>query len=139
MSTITVKWVESKLMVGVDTRGVPIVISSIPERDPKWMGLKASDLLLISAASCSMYDVLQILKKQRMNVDHLEVICEGTQLNDPPYKFTHIHLKYIARGKIAADKLERAIYLSQDKYCSVLATLRPSVEISHEYEIISDA
>lgn len=138
MSTITVKWVDSKLMLGVDSRGVPIVVSSMPERVPKWLGLKPSDLLLISAASCSMYDVIGILQKQRMNVVDLEVVCDGVQLEEPPYKFTHIHLKYIVKGNITAEKLERAINLSQDKYCSVLATIRPGVEISHEYEIVSD-
>lgn len=138
MGSVSVKWVDSKLMIGVDSRGVPLVISSWPERDPKWLGQKPSDLLLISAASCAMYDVLAILKKQREPLISLEVLCEGEQLNDPPYKFTKIHLKYLIRGEVAAEKLERAINLSQDKYCSVLATLRPSVEITSDYEYVND-
>lgn len=138
MGIINVKWVESKLMIGVDSRGVPLVISSSSERDPRWSGLKASDLLLISAASCTMYDVVGILTKQRVPFQAVEVVCDGEQNSDPPHKFVKIHLKYIIRGKVSADKVERAINLSQDKYCSVLATLRPSVEITSDYEIIED-
>jgi putative redox protein len=125
-------------MIGVDSRGVPLVISSWPERDPKWMGQKPSDLLLIAAASCTMYDVLEILRKQREPVETLEVLCEGTQLEDPPHNFTKIHLVYSIRGDVSAQKFERAIDLSQNKYCSVLATLRPSVEITSEYEYVND-
>lgn len=137
MGTVSVKWVESKLMVGVDSRGHSLVISSWPEREPQWLGIKPSDMLLLAAASCSMYDVLEILKKQKEPLIGLEVICEGRQDQNPPHKFTHLHLRYVARGNIKKEKLERAINLSQDKYCSVIATIRPSIELTHEYQISS--
>lgn len=136
MSAVTVKWVGSKLMVGADSRWVPLVVSSWAEREPRWTGLKASDLLLISAASCSMYDVVVILQKQRADLQQIEVSCEGEQQADPPHRFTKIHLHYIAKGKIDPRKLDRAIDLSQNKYCSVIATLRAGVEISYDFEII---
>ena len=63
IGTVSVKCVESKLMIGVDSYGHPLVIGSLPEREPQWAGLKPSDLLMLAAASCSGYDVDMILTK----------------------------------------------------------------------------
>jgi uncharacterized OsmC-like protein len=65
MGTLTVKWIESKLIVGVDSHGRSLVSSSWLEREPQLSGIKPSDLLLLATATCSMYDVLDILKKQK--------------------------------------------------------------------------
>jgi putative redox protein len=66
----------------------------------------------------------------------LKVTCAGDQDSAPPYIFTSIHVHYIAHGDINPDKLEKAINLSEDKYCSVIATLRPGVTITSDYEIL---
>ncbi len=138
MGSVSVKWVDSKLMVGVDSHGHPLVISTWPERDPQWSGLKPSDLLLLAAASCSMYDVLEILRKQRIILKDLEVICSGEQLREPPYRFVKVHLSYIAQGNVLPEKLEKAIKLAQEKYCSVIATIRPGVDLTSEYQIVEE-
>lgn len=138
MGTVSVKWVDSKLMVGVDSSGHPLVISSWPERNPQWTGIKPSDLLLLSIASCSMYDVLEILRKQKVEIEDLEVVCTGEQQPKPPHRFVKIHLMYKAQGNIVTEKLERAIRLSQDKYCSVIATIRPGVDLTSEYYIYGE-
>lgn len=139
MGQIAVKWMESQLMVGVDSFGHPLVMGSWPERSPEWAGLKPSDLLLLSAASCSLYDVIMILDKQRSPIGGLEVTCDGTQAPDPPYAFTNIHLHYIAHAPVDEKKLVRAIKLSEDKYCSVVNTLKPTVNITSDYEIVGNA
>lgn len=138
MGTVALKWVDSQLMLGTDSFGHPLVIGSWPEQAPEWAGLKPSDLLLLSVASCSAYDVVMILKKQREPLLGLDVTCSGTQLPDPPYAFTAIHVHYIARGPLNEQKLARAIALSEDKYCSVVNTLRPTVAITSDYEIRVD-
>ncbi len=136
MGTVAVKWIESQLMTGVDSFGHPLVMGSWPEKEPEWAGLKPSDLLLLSAASCSAYDVVMILTKQRQPLTGLEVTCTGEQASEPPYQFTHIHLHYTIKGPLNPKKVERAIHLSEDKYCSVLNTLKPTVEITNDYELI---
>jgi len=65
MGTVAIQWSGSQLMIGVDSFGHPLVMGSWPERSPEWAGLKPSDLLLLSAAACSAYDVVMILGKQR--------------------------------------------------------------------------
>lgn len=136
MGTVTIRWVEGTLMVGTDSTGHSIVIGKSPE-DPKTnIGVKASDLLLISAAACSTYDIAEILTKQREPLRDLKVICSGEQLTEPPYRFTKIHLHYQVIGDVNQEKLERAIHLSEEKYCSVLNTLRAGVELSSDYKIL---
>lgn len=134
--SVYLKWVGSQLMVGIDSRGVPLVIGAQTDSLHKGMGLKASDLLLLAAAACATYDIVMILGKQRQPLQSLEVICTGEQESEPPYKFLHIHLHYIIKGGIDIQKLERAIQLSEEKYCSVTNTLKPSVEITSDYEIL---
>lgn len=137
MATVTIRWVEGTLMVGTDSNGHSIVIGRNPD-DPKTnIGVKASDLLLLSAAACSAYDVAEILAKQREPLQDLKLVCSGEQLSEPPYRFTKIHLHYRVVGDVAQDKVERAIRLSEEKYCSVLNTLRAGVELSSDYEIIN--
>ena len=137
-STVNVQWIQSTdlLMAGIDSRGTPVVIGITEDDDPLWRGLKASDMLLMSAASCSAYDVVVILKKRKEPLEDLEVICSGQRADEPPRKLTHIHLKYVLKGQLKQESVEKAIQLSEDKYCSVLNTLKGSVEISSEFEIV---
>jgi putative redox protein len=134
--SVNIKWAGARMMLGVDSRGAAIPIGYNRDADPTWNGVKPSDLLLLAAASCSAYDVIEILEKQRESVDELNVQCTGEQITEQPYKFVAVHLKYIIRGAVDPKKVERAIRLSEEKYCSVLATLRPSLTLSSEYEII---
>ena len=135
METVSLKWLGSQFMLGVDSFGHPIITGSWPEKTPEWVGLKPSDLLLLSAAACSAYDVVMILKKQRQPLEGLEVQCTGTQAPDPPYIFTAIHLHYSVKGAVNAQKLARAIELSETTYCSVVNTLKATVQITSDYEI----
>ncbi len=136
MGTVAIKWVESQLMTGVDSAGHPLVIGTSSEKEPAWAGLKPSDLLMLSAASCSAYDVIMILDRQREPLAGLEVTCRGEQEPEPPYTFTKMHLHYTLKGDLNPKKVERAIQLSEEKYCSVINTLKNQVTITNDYEII---
>jgi len=134
--TVNIRWAGARMMLGIDSRGSVIPIGFNRDEDPVWKAIKPSDLLLLAAASCSAYDVVEILQKQREPMEGLDIQCSGEQITEQPYNFVSIHLKYLIKGAVNPEKVERAIRLSEDKYCSVLATLRPSLEISSEYEII---
>lgn len=136
MGAITLRWVEDKMMVTSDTNGHSIVVGRSPDPQHEWIGVKPSDLLLMAVASCSSYDVVEILTKQREPLRGLKVLCTGDQLPDPPYTFTCIHLHYQVTGAVNPEKLKRAIHLSEDKYCSVISTLRPGVPITSDFEIL---
>ncbi|MFN8435140.1 MAG: OsmC family protein [Anaerolineales bacterium] len=97
----------------------------------------SADLLTMSLIGCSAYDVVEILEKQRQELHQLKVTAEAQQDDTPPWKFRKIHIRYQVIGKgIQLEKAQKAIQLSEEKYCSVYATLRDVVEITHEVEVL---
>ena len=146
MGQIALKWTgdDGHLFVGRDSRGGTVVAGTWPRKDDEawtdWRGAKPSDLLVISLAACSSYDVVDILQKQRQGLSGLYVTADAEQAPEPPWAFTHIHLHYVATGRdLDPVKVERAIKLSQDKYCSVAATIRGVTEITFDFEVRSEA
>ena len=97
----------------------------------------SSDLLPMSLIGCSSYDVVEILQKQRQELIQLKVRAEAVQEDTPPWKFRKIHIHYQAVGKgLDVEKVDKAIQLSEEKYCSVYATLRDVIEITHTVEVL---
>jgi len=141
MSDVVLKWagVGSQLFYGRDSFGHTVMSGSWPGDDldwQEWKAVKPSDLLLLSLASCSAYDVVMILGRQRQELEDLTINVEGKQKADPPYAFTDIHMHYVLRGvKLDSEKVNRAIDLSQNRYCSVAATIRGVANITYSYEI----
>lgn len=142
MSNVALKWAgpDSKLFYGRDSFGHVVMAGSWNDEEnaewQEWKAVKPSDLLLISLASCSSHDVVMILGRQRQKLTNLYVQVEGKQLSEPPYMFTDIHLHYIVEGEeLDPQKVERAIALSEEKYCSVAATIRCVANLTHSFEV----
>lgn len=97
----------------------------------------SADLLTMSLIGCSAYDVVEILGKQRQELNQLNVSAEALQEETPPWRFKKIHIRYQAIGRgLDPEKVKKAIQLSEEKYCSVYATLRDVVEITHEVDVV---
>jgi putative redox protein len=138
MAEATIKWLEAKQFVGIDSTDHGIVIAS-PGEDGR-IGTKPSDLLLMALGSCTAYDVVNILQKKRQKLAGLEVYVSAEQQSDPPWTFQSFHVHYIVRGRDLDEKaVEDAITLSDEKYCSVSATLKKGAEVTHDFEIVEDA
>lgn len=95
-------------------------------------GLRPMETLLSALAGCSSMDVIHILKKQRQNLDKLEVEVEGERADAVPAVFTRIHLRFVAHGDLDPAKVQKAVELSMEKYCSVSKMLQASVKITAE-------
>lgn len=97
----------------------------------------SADLLTMSLIGCSAYDVVEILGKQRQELTQLKVSAEAFQEETPPWKFKKIHIRYQAIGReLDPEKVKKAVLLSEEKYCSVYATLRDVIEITHEVDVV---
>ncbi|PYS98812.1 MAG: hypothetical protein DMF63_14585 [Acidobacteria bacterium] len=95
------------------------------------------ELLLISVAACTAADVQSILEKKRQEVTSYDVEVTGERVEDHPRKFIKFHVHHIVRGRSVSEKaVANAIELSDTKYCSVAATVRPTAEITTSYEIV---
>lgn len=97
------------------------------------------ELLLISVAACTAADVQSILEKKRQDVTSYDVEIVGERVADHPRKFIKFHIHHIVRGRSVSEKaVADAIQLSDTKYCSVAATVRPTAEITTSYDVIED-
>jgi putative redox protein len=135
MATTTVRWVTGKQFVGIDSTKHSVVLSTGDEG----VGVKPSEMLLIALSACTAVDVVDILAKKRTPLSLLEIITTGEQDPNPPWPYRKINLKYIVRGKGLNDKsVAQAIQLSEEKYCSVAATVRGVAEITTEFEILPE-
>lgn len=103
------------------------------------LGPRPKGLTLISLAGCTGMDVISILKKMRVEVDSFEVSTDADLTEEHPKKFSLIKIIYEINGKnIPADKVKKAVSLSEERYCGVSATLKSSVEFSSEIRINGD-
>jgi len=135
MVTTTVSWLKDRHFVGTDSNNHSVVLSG----QKQGIGLSPSETLLIALAACSSVDVVEILEKKRKKLTLLEVTTNGEQDPDPPWAYRSIHVNYRLGGKGLTDKaVAQAIELSQEKYCSVAATVRGVARITFEYEIVTD-
>ncbi|MGB8253090.1 MAG: OsmC family protein [Anaerolineaceae bacterium] len=135
MANASVRWVNGKRFIGVDSTNHSVVLST-PEDG---VGMKPSDLLLVALASCTAVDVVDILVKKRILLTSLEIVVSGEQDSDPPWTFRKIHLIYRVGGKGLTEKaIEQAIQLSKEKYCSVAATVRGVAEITTSFELLPE-
>jgi putative redox protein len=135
MPRTTVRWIKERHFVGTDSNNHSVVLSG----QDNGIGVAPSQMLLIALASCSAVDVVEILKKKRKKLTMLEVTANGEQDPDPPWAYRKIHVKYLLSGEGLTEKsVEQAIHLSQEKYCSVAATVRGVAQITTEYRIIAN-
>ena len=97
------------------------------------------ETLLACLAGCTSFDVVNILKKKRQNISGYWVEVEGERRDEPPEVYTKIQIKYKIKGKnVSKEAVERAIQLSNEKYCSVGAMLKKTAEVTTSYEIIQE-
>lgn len=122
-------------MLGKNEHGYEIPLDSSVNSGGNGKGFRPMETLLLGIASCSSIDVLDILKKQRLEVEDLHVSVQGKRADTIPAVFTHIHLTYEIVGDLPEEKVKRAVQLSMDKYCSVAQILNKVAEITFEYHI----
>ena len=132
---VKLEWLRSRMFVGTDHLGHSLAIGYQREDEPSGQGVNPSDMLLLSAASCSAYDVVQILEKSKQPLEDLKVDVTAEQSQENPFPYVSLHFIYRIWGDIPPEKIQRAMQLSEDKYCSVLATLKPGLTFTSEFVI----
>ena len=101
-------------------------------------GTRPMELLLISLGSCTGSDVASILKKKKVPITSMEIHVESEERKEFPKVFTKIHIEYIFYGsQLNTADLERAIDLSQNKYCPISAMLGKTCELTYSYKIVN--
>lgn len=133
---VGIKLVSGCKFEATNERGNVTYVEGSPDMGGKNEAVRPMEMILIGLAGCSSLDVLHILQKGHHTVNILDVSVDGERVDAIPAVFKKIHLHYKARGDFNAEKLERAIQLSMEKYCSVTKMLQSTVQITTSYELV---
>ncbi len=116
-----------------EVNGHKITIDAVEAVGGRDLGPRPKPLLLLSLAGCTGMDVISILKKMRVEPEAFDIDVEGEMTDEHPKYYHLIRLKYRFKGKnLPMAKLEKAVNLSQDRYCGVTAMLQKAAKIEHE-------
>jgi putative redox protein len=130
----TVKYAGDEFFIGTPPSGHAQIIDTKGDRKAAPTPV---EMLLVSVAACTAADIVSILQKKRQDVTGYQAEVTGERAEDHPRKFLKFHIHHIVHGRSVSEKaVADAIELSDTKYCSVAATVRPTAEITTSYEII---
>ena len=134
---ISVNWVDGMLMVGKSHSGHSITMDGPPEIGGDNLGVRPMEMLLLGVAGCTMIDVVTTLKKMRQDLTNCETKLSAERADEHPKVFTDIHIQFIVKGQdLDPKKVEKAITLSAEKYCSASIMLGETASITHDFEIV---
>ena len=133
METASIKWVGDQKFLGIGPSGHAVTFDSDRESN-KAPG--PMEMVLMALGACTATDMVTILEKKRQKLQSLEVVCSGERAADPPRVWIRLDIVFRLRGAVEESAVKHAMALTEEKYCSVAATLKKSAEISWRYEIL---
>jgi putative redox protein len=132
---IKLNWLEN-MAFEADVNGHKIVLDASDKVGGENRGARPKPLMMVALAGCSGMDVVSILKKMRVEVEAFNVFVEGDLTEEHPKQYLKMHVVYEFKGRdLPMDKLEKAVDLSQEKYCGVSAMYRKAFGITSEIRI----
>lgn len=135
--TVNVEWLENMAFKAV-INGHEIVIDAGDKVGGENRGPRPKPFMLASLAGCTGMDVVSILKKMRVKLDYFNVVVEGELTEEHPKHFIKMHVIYEFKGKdLPIEKLQKAIDLSEERYCGVSATYKETMEMTSEIKILN--
>jgi putative redox protein len=128
--TIEIRLVDDMHFAAARHDGVTVQLDNGP------LGMSPMELMLVSLGGCTGMDVISILRKQRQVVSSYVVHVSGVQATEHPHVYTSIHVRHVLEGtNLSETAIQRAIDLSEEKYCSAYAMLVKAAEITSSFEI----
>lgn len=135
-----IKWIENVAFLGESGSGHSVVMDGAPDSGGRNLGFRPMEMLLLGLGGCSAFDVVMILKRGRERVTDCVVEIDAERAETEPKVFTKIAMHYIVTGHdLDPKKVERAVHLSADKYCSATAIMSKTAQITHTIDIVPAA
>jgi putative redox protein len=132
-----IKWIQDVMFLGESGSGHAVVMDGAPESGGRNLGVRPMEMLLLGLGGCSAFDVVMILKRGRQAIDDCVVELQAERAETDPKVFTRINMHYVVTGReLERNKVERAVQLSAEMYCSASAILAKTAQITHSIDII---
>ena len=133
---VKIKWLEN-MAFSAEVNGHEMILDASEKVGGKNRGPRPKPLMMAALAGCTGMDVVSILKKMRVDLDDFNVVVEGDLTDEHPKKYTQMHVIYEFKGKnLPEEKLQKAVNLSEERYCGVSAMYRKAFGITSEIKII---
>ena len=136
MQTASIRWIGEQKFFAVGPSGHAVPFDS-DRKSNKAPG--AMEMVLMALGACTATDMVLILEKKRQKLESLEVLCSGVRAVQPPTVWTHLEVRFRLRGAIDEAAVQRAMSLTEEKYCSVAAMLKKTAVFTWRYEILPPA
>lgn len=134
--TVSTRWLDN-MSFESEVNGHKLIIDAKEEVGGQDRGPRPKPLMLAALGGCTSMDVVSILKKMRVEIKSLNVIVEGELTEEHPKHFSKMHVIYEVEGEnLPLDKIEKAVSLSEEKYCGVSVVYKQVMEITSEIRII---
>ena len=132
-----VKWLGGRAFEGTPDSGHSVIMDSSPDFGGEDRGVRPMELLMLGMGGCTSIDVMNILEKSRQDVTACiaEISAERAETEPKVFVRMHVHFKVTGRN-LDAQRVQRAISLSAEKYCSASIMLGKTAEITHDFELI---
>lgn len=131
-----IKWIEGVSFAGQSESGHTVVMDGPPDAGGKNLGVRPMEMLLLGMGGCTAFDVMHILRKSRQPVSDCVAEIDAERADTDPKVFTKIHVHFIVKGQgLDPRRVEQAIKLSAEKYCSASIMLGKVADVSHDFEI----
>jgi len=133
---VKIEWLEN-MAFEANVNGHKIMLDAAEAVGGENRGPRPKNLMLVALAGCTGMDVISILKKMRVEVEAFNVLVEGDLTDEHPKQFSQMTVIYEFKGSdLPMDKLEKAVNLSEERYCGVSAMYRKAFGITSEIRII---
>jgi putative redox protein len=135
-SVVTVKWA-GKMAFETEVGGHKLRMDAAPESGGEDSGVRPKPLQLVALGGCTGMDVVSILAKMRVDIEDFQMVIEGDMTEEHPKHYQSIHVIYQFKGKnLPMDKLQKAVEMSDDKYCGVSALYKKAITVTHEIRVV---
>lgn len=135
-----VTWINGRAFLGESGSGHAVVMDGAPEAGGRNIGVRPMEMLLLGLGGCTAFDVVMILEKAREKVTGCEIELDGERATEDPKVFTHVRMTFTLTGRgLKPAAVERAIRLSEEKYCSATAMFRLSATVESEWKVVDVA
>ncbi len=132
-----IKWVEDVSFVAESGSGHAVLLDGAPEAGGRNLGVRPMEMVLMGLGGCTAFDVVHILRRGREDVRDCVVEVEAERAATDPKVFTAVHIRYRIKGSgLAPAKVERAVRLSAEKYCSASVMIGKTDRIAHDWEVV---
>ena len=138
MNEVSVQWIDKFTFSASTGSGHQLTLDSKPAENEISAGPTPMEMLLVGLAGCTAIDIVNILQRQRQDLQGLKVLVKGLRAEVNPKVYTEITVEYVVKGDVDEQKLQKAIALSEDKYCSASAMMNKVARIKHSYRIETD-